>query len=293
MMLRSAVADHVIVIYGRPAKTKIFIEIYVDGAMEFNGWVNNEDIGGDNAAESWCVNHGYFEEWQKFLTEQSDSLGSILASVSRVIYYDHQFALDIFIGDDVFRCDKDGFLNPKPFLIWYMGTSHRIPIIPEGQWGEFVTSLISIAEVRKDDPLAPDLLGTLMGYLRSSPIHSDFCDSLAAMAMGGGESAWFVYRKDEDFALYVPSHVMQDIRKKSGMGTKAFRNFWAPYLKIRERDVAHRMGTSIPFDRRIMKKFWVLDMEKLTEQEVSLAGILENVINCEEEKEEEISYAEK
>ena len=280
MLHRETIGDHVVVIHADPHKDKLRIEVIIDDQSQVWEKIDREDLD-DNPALSKLINAGFYQVWEHFLQSKTDSPASILAHVTKVISYDHQFSADIYFGDNVYRLDKDGFISSKSFVIWYLGTFHRIPLIKEEEWKEFVAEILAMAEVAFYDPLGVDMMGMLLDMMRQSEIHSDFCDRVAGMYSPGGAKSWFVYIKENNFSLYVPSGVVQSIRHRADMKTKAFKNYWAPFL-IDNRYV-HALGTAGAYDKRPSSKFWVLSVEKIAEVDASIAEILTNTIDCQKE----------
>ena len=285
MLYRTVVNEVPITIFASKTETAWQVEIYTNSKSVFNEKISLESLHESNPARDFCTKNEINEAWVKFLESNTDSIGAITASVSSVIAYDHQFSMDIFIGKDVFRCEKDGFINPKPFMIWYLGTKHRIPRIEQIEWKEFVSTMLSMASESKQDPLVPDLLNILISTMRAGNMHSEFCDTLANMVYVRGDSAWFVYRREEDQTLYVPSHVMDAIRKKTEMGKKAFRNYFIPYL-LDIKDNRRRIGTTVEYEKRPQIRFWAFDMQKIVEGDSGVIDAIKNMIDCEEENEE-------
>ena len=280
MLHREVVDGHKVVIRAEPHKDKIKIEIVLDGNAQSWDRIEKDELE-DNAARSMLVNEGLSEVWDNFLKSKSDSPAIILSNVSKVVSYDHQFSADIYFADNVYRLDKDGFISSKSFVIWYIGTFKRIPLIREDEWKEFVTEILAMAEVSFYDPLGVDMMGMLLDMVRQSEIHNDFCDRTAEMYSPGGTKAWFVYMKDKDFSLYVPAGVVQSIRHRADMKTKAFKNYWAPFLI--DNRYTHALGTAGMYEKRPSSKFWVLSVEKIAEVDVSIVDILDKTINCAKE----------
>ena len=284
MLYRTVVNEIPITIYAGRDKKEWNVEIFSNSKMVFSHSIPLDSLYEINKAAEFCSSEHIYEAWEQFLESKTDNIGAITASVTSVISYDHQFSMDIFFGNDVFRCDKDGYINPKPFMIWFIGTKHRIPRIEQGEWEEFVSSMLSIAQGSKQDPLVPDLLAILVSSMRAGQLHSDFCDALVRMVMSRGDAAWYVYKRDENHTLYVPSHVMDAIRRRTEMGKKAFRNYWIPYL-LDIKDNRRRIGTSLEFEKRPRMRFWALDMQKIAETDDGIMDAIANLIDCEEENE--------
>jgi hypothetical protein len=280
MLHREIVDGHVVVIHAEPRKDKLRIEVVIDDDSAVWEKIDRDQLD-DNPAKTALVNKGFFTVWERFLQSKSDSPASILAHVSKVILYDHQFSADIYFDDNVYRLDKDGFISSKSFVIWYLGTFHRIPLIKEEEWKEFVAEILAMAEVSFYDPLGVDMMGMLLDMMRQSEIHSDFCDRTAEIYSPGGARAWFVYIKENDFALYVPSGVVQSIRHRADMKSKAFKNYWVPFLM--DNRYVHALGTAGVYEKRPSSKFWVLSVEKIAEVDASIAELLANTIDCQKE----------
>ena len=285
MLYRTLIDEQTITIYANHTKKDWQVQIFKNGKEIFSSHISFDDLSSKNEASAFCAKEHIYEAWQQFLESRTDNIGVITASVTSVISYDHQFSMDIFFGNDVFRCDKDGFINSKPFLIWYIGVKNRIPQIEQGEWEEFVSSMLSIAQGSKQDPLVPDLLAILVSSMRAGQLHSDFCDTLVSMAFSRGDSAWFVYRREEDHTLYVPSHVMDAIRRRTEMGKKAFRNYWIPYL-LDIKDNRRRIGTTVEYEQRPRMRFWAFDMQKIAEADDGIMEAIKNMIDCNIENEE-------
>ncbi len=284
MLYRTLIDEKTVTVYANRTKKDWQVQIFLNGKEAFSSHISFDDLTTKNEASSFCAKNEIYEAWEQFLKSRTDNIGVITASVTAVISYNHQFSMDIFFGDDVFRCDKDGFINPKPFLIWYIGTKNRIPQIEQGEWEEFVSSMLSIADNSTQDPLVPDLLSILVSSIRAGQLHSDFCDALVRMVLSRGDAAWYVYKRDENHTLYVPSHVMDAIRRRTEMGKKAFRNYWIPYL-LDIKDNRRRIGTSLEFEQRPRMRFWALDMQKIAETDDGIMDAIANLIDCEEENE--------
>jgi hypothetical protein len=283
MLHREEVDGHHIIIYADPKKDKISVEIIIDGKRESWERIDRDDLY-DNPARSYLINAGFMEVWDNFLKSKADSPAVILNSVTKVVSYDHQFSADVFFNDNIYRLDKDAFISSKSFVIWYLGTFHRIPLIKEEEWKEFVAEILEMAEVSIYDPLGVDMLAMLVEMMQQSEIHTDFCDRCAEIYTTRGTSAWFVYiaeEKEKRFRLYVPSSVMQTIRHRADMGTKAFKNYWLPFLK--DNTFSHPLGTAGIYEKRPQSKFWVLDMQKIAENNMGVSVVFDRLINCEKE----------
>ncbi|MCL5732843.1 MAG: hypothetical protein M1285_05545 [Candidatus Thermoplasmatota archaeon] len=247
-----------------------------------------DEWDGDNDLAAYLNNNGMGELWEQVRQQNTDDIGSILASVTDVFDYGVKSGMDIHFGDLVFRLDKDGYISSKAFQIWYLATMKRIPVIKEKEWEEFVASCLSISQHKMYDPLAPELIDSLISLLKQGEIHSDFCDTLAREVSANASGTYFVYRKDENFRLYVPKHICESIRKQNDIGTKKARQYWEPFLDPMIEDNP-RVGLTIPTQERPRKRFWVFSMEKLVDYDSTIAGILDDVIDCSKEQEVEVN----
>ena len=241
----------------------------------------------DNCLMTFLSKKHMISYWKQLNDEHTDTVDRILASVRDVFDYGIQSGADIHIGDDVFRLDKDSYISSKAFQIWYIGTKKRIPVINEKEWKEFVAACLGIAEKKMYDPLAPEVIDNLVTLLKQGEIHSDFCDALARDVSANAGGTYFVYRRSDNFALYVPKHICEGIRKQHDIGTKKARQYWEPFLDGRKED-SPRIGTTIPYGERPKKRFWIFSMEKLTEYDSTLSQVLDDVIDCEKEHNEEV-----
>ena len=284
MLYRTIVNETPVTIYAGRTKSNWDVQIFAGSKVVFSDSIPLDILFQENKASQFCSTQQIYEAWEQFLESRTDNIGAITASVTSVTSYNHQFSMDIYFGDDVFRCDKDRFINPKPFLIWYIGTRHRIPKIEETEWQEFVSSMLSMAEQKHQDPLVPDLLSILITSMRAGQLHSDFCDTLAQNTLAKGDAVWFVYRRNEDYTLYIPSHVMETIRTRTNMTKEPFRSYWIPYL-VELGDNRRRLVTTIKFEKRPRIRFWAMNMQKIGEVDDGIMDAIENMIDCEEENE--------
>lgn len=261
-------------------KNKTEVTIIVQKQEEHKFIINTEDIERSNEAVSWLTNKGYGQVWINFIAEKTDSIATILDAVEEVIEFNHQYKLDIYLFNNVFRIDKDSFLSPKEFIFWYIATLHRIPRVSESEWREFITEILNMSKIKQTDPLSVDLLEIFTDMLQSSEIHTSFCDVVAQYKISGGGKNWFVYRKSENFSLYVPSSITQSLKRRAEIGSKAFRSYFSPFLY--KDNVNRPLGTSaVHYTVKPQSKFWVLNMEKLALEDSTIANALVNLIDCE------------
>lgn len=236
----------------------------------------------DNQLAKWLQKNELGHIWDRINDEIIDHIDRILANTTRVYDYGVKSGMDIYIGNDVFRLDKDGYISSKAFQIWYIATKKRIPVVSDPQWKEYVAVCLKMAEQREYDPLAPDLIDALILDIKEGAIHDSFCDMLALAVQSNGDNVYFVYRKDDGHTLWVPKHICTAIRQKMDVGAKKARQYWEPFLSERQ-EAKERIGLTIPYDKRPFQRFWVFSMEKLIEYDATLANILDSVIDCAKE----------
>lgn len=267
-------------------KDKFTYSIYNGTEKVSQGFILPDDWdSADNPLRRYLIDNGLNEVWDKLNEDAVDQPEKILASITKVVDYGLPSGVDLFFGDKVFRIDKDAYISPKAFLIWYLATMHRIPSIPEGVWPEFVRACLDISVKEMHDPLSPDLIERLIDSIKMGEIHSDFCDVLAEEAKSNAEGMWFVYRRDEDFSLYVPKHVCTALRKQAQVGPKKAREYWEPFLRPIKED-SKRLGKTIKEEERPRVRFWVFDMQKLAEYDNSISVVFSHVIDCSKHGEE-------
>ena len=276
--------DHITIAVLHKGKDAFYSCTVYDGTKLLESCKVNFDEwdGDDNNLKNFLYRNGMVEYWNRISNESIDTVDRILANVNQVYDYGIQSGADIYIGEDIFRLDKDSYISSKAFQIWYIGTKKRIPAINEKEWKEFVTACLAMGEKKMYDPLAPEVIGSLITLIKQGEVHSDFCDVLARDVSSNATGTYFIYRKDDDFALYVPKHICEGIRRQHDIGTKKARQYWNPFLDRRIEDNI-RVGLTIPYSERPMKRFWIFDMEKLVEYDSTLAQIQDDIIDCAKE----------
>ena len=247
-----------------------------------------------NPLKEYLLNQDAISLWDQLNEEKIDSPGKILASVTEVKDYGVTSGVDITIGGDIFRLHKDGYISSKAFQIWYIATKKRIPAISEKEWTEFVTACLSIGKPSLYDPIAPEILPALIETIKAGTVHDDFCDQISVDVRANSNSVYFVYKEEESWALYVPKHITEGIRKHFEIGATKARQYWTPFLDPRIED-NHRVGTTVSVREQPRKRFWIFSLEKLVAFDKTLQIIFDKVIDCaaehteNEEKKEKIN----
>ncbi len=255
---------------------------YKDNAREFYTEVKVLDWDNpENEFKKYLYNHGGSRILDK-LAENSDSVVQILTQVRSAIDYGVKSGMDIDVGGDVFRLDKDGYISSKAFQIWYIATKKRIPVISEKEWKEFVTACLDIALKKDYDPLGPDIVDILIDVIKEGEIHDrKECDVLANEVLAHGSSAYFIYEKDNDHVLLVPLHIASAVRKQQDIGAKKARQYWSPFLMPMDQDSIRVGSMNIKYENRPKQRFWRFSMERLADYDPTLSVVFKKVIDCE------------
>jgi hypothetical protein len=264
-------------------KDRYHVALYYrdDGREKYKEFsIPYEEWQGDNQFRSFLINHRMTSIWA-LLDDNSDPLVRILHNITRVVDYGVKSGMDVYLGDAVFRLKEKDYIFPTNFQIWYIATMHRIAIIKEGEWQEFVAQCLRIATPSNHDPLEPDIVEGLMEMFKESEVHSLFCDVVYEYTVSGSTGTrYFVLDYDEKI-VYVPKPITTYLAQREKLSKKRVRQFLLPFL-VRPDDM--RMYVGIQRRPQQLVRFWGLSLEKIARyDEAAAEHLIKNRKDCKTE----------
>jgi len=247
---------------------------------QFTGDFDREN----NMLKEWCVNQSQkYEEnlleiYYKLLTENSVHAYEVVSQITRAVDYSVQSGLDIYFGSDVFRVDKDAYINSKPFQIWYLAVRHKFIEMTEKEYKEMIVIALDMAEKSIYDPIAPDVISYFTYIIKNNVVHtSRECDNMRDEIQVAPSDSHFFY-DGENYLLYCTKGVINSIKDYKGVSGKKMRQFIQPFLATVGEDMIY-IGRGKKVDK-VRERFWVFSMEKLSEYDENIRPSALHLVDC-------------
>lgn len=195
------------------------------------------------------------EKIKEVLERPVVTIDSVINKVSEIKIYQETNEMDVTVDGHTIRLKGKDFLSPLNFQIWAASVLHLTIDITKEEWRAFVQYLVDASKQETEDPLSPNAIDELIKKLKMTTIYDDYCDDLLTTWTDGVRESVLM----KDGKLYISSSMIDSIVKKLDINKKLIRDILSPVLS----DPATTVLSKKWQDKRIMKRMWIIDWDKL------------------------------